>query len=275
MPFPDVSFTNNAGTIAFKRCLVDIADDWQWDGRIVVKRKRITVDAHITRDHSEALEGIQTQIGDGPSKGLRGELTLPWTVLSGIKVESVEMEENVWLDMVKVHASFLDDLPTTNLYTLSFFGYGLENPRLSLSVPAKNTYDHYAQIPIAIPKGTSSAIGIANPFYGPIRFRTGYAMMHIVLAGCLMLPEGVLPPTLVDDLTRRMGVGDSHLHDMGHLPAGFPAVFKLGDAIPELAGDLAITSVFVAGGQIAWAVEEQKAQITVQMRTQPQAWEDV
>src|ERR1035437_5003175 len=265
MAFPDISFTNNVGVITFKRCLVDVSDEWQWNGRAVVRRKRITIDGRINRDKAEALEGMQTQRDDGPSKGLRGTLTLPWTVLDKIKIESINMEMGGWQDMVKVQASFLDDLPTTNIYTLSFFGLTLENPRLALPIPAKNTYDYYTQMPITLPSGASGVIGPTNPFYAPIRFRTGYGMMNISLSGSLSLPDGPLPTDLIEKLTKRMGVGDGAEGDSGNLPDGFPCIFKLGEAIPELAGDIAMTSVFVAGGQIAWAVEKQIARITLRM----------
>ncbi len=275
MALPDVNFTNNVGAVTFKRCLVDVSDEWQWNGRAVTRRKRVTIDGWITRDTSEAIEGIQTQVGDGPSKGFLGTLTLPWTVLNGIKIESINMELAGWQDMVHVQASFLDDLPSNNIYTLSFYGLVLHNPRLALPIPAKNTYDYYVQMPMTLPSGASGVIGPSNPFYAPIRFRTGYGMMTIQLSGSLSLPEGPLPTDLIDKLTKRMGVGDGAVGDSGNLPDGFPCIFKLGEAIPELAGDIAMTSVFVAGGQIAWTVEKQIARITLRMRTQPQAWPGV
>ena len=51
-------------------------------------------------------------------------------------------------------------------------------------------------------------------------------------------------------------------------------VFKLGQAIPELAGDLAISSVFVRRSSLSWNVEKQMAQVRINMVTQPQAWAD-
>ena len=57
MALDDISFTNNLGTITFKRAMMDISDDWQWNGRNPVHRKRVSLEARITRDAAEEVDG--------------------------------------------------------------------------------------------------------------------------------------------------------------------------------------------------------------------------
>ena len=268
MALPDISFTNNVGTVAFKRAMIDVSDDWQWDGRAVTHRKRISVDAWITRDASEQLEGVVTRFDGSPATGAMGDLTLPWTVLHKIKLESLEQSTGTWQEYCHVQATFLDDLPQNNLYMVHLFGLELHNPRLSLPIPAKPTYDAYAQII----SNNSGSVNPHNPFYGPIRFRMGYGMMQIGISGSLLFQDGLLPPDLLGILQQRQGVTTDTSFDLASLPDGYPIVFKLGEAIPELANDLAMSVCFVSGGRVQWDVEKQVARIQLQLLTQPQAW---
>jgi hypothetical protein len=273
MALPDISFTNNIGSITFKRCLLDLADEWQWDGRAVVHRKRISVQGMMSRDASEAVEGILTTV-NSPTKNLarRGALTLPWATLQNIRVESLEQAgggASGWQVMVPVAASFVDDLQKNNIYSLTFFGLKLQNPRLSIPIPAKRTTDYFAQIPST----QNGEVEHQNPLYGPIRFRTGYEIMEIAVSGAIALESGTLPADIAGILQQRTGV-TVNAQSLADLPAGYPVVFKLGQAIPELAGDLAISSVFVRRSSLSWNVEKQMAQVRINMVTQPQAWAD-
>lgn len=267
MAMPDVSFTNNLGTLTFKRCLLDVADEWQWDGRRVVHRKRVGVEAFIKRDESERIEGVCTT---GTAQyGRRGTLTLPWTVLKDVRLEGVDVPPNQWTELLPVSASFVDDLPSNNLYTLHFFGLELHNPRLAIPIPVKATTDNYLQNPFD-PKG---AVDASNPWYGPIRYRAGFSMMAISLSGTMLLPGGELPQDLVEKLQQRVGVGSTG--NGGDLPDGYPNVFSLGEAIPELKSSLSMTNVFVARAQVNWSVSRQSARVMVTMAAQPQAWGEV
>jgi len=268
LSLPDVSFTNNLGTVTFKRCLLEIGDSWQWNGRAVVHGKRIGIQGMITRDVAERISGTITDPKtDGRSTGYRGVLTLPWTTLSNIRLESLEQSEGGWQSMAPTSAVFVDDLPSNNIYLFTFFGLPLYKPKLSLPIPAKRTTDTYTQMPFA-PQGDVAA---DNPFYGPIRFRTGYEVMDITLSGKLRVPTGLLPTDIIGTLQQRTGVTVSN-NSLADLPEGYPVVFRLGDAIPELMGKLAISSVFVRRAQIQWDVEKLLADITIQMTTQPQPW---
>ena len=268
MALPDVSFTNNVGTVTFLRSLIDVTDDWTWDGQTVTHRKHVTVDAQVTRANAEALEGVVTRFDGSEPVGQRGTLTVPWTTLSNMKLESIDQVPGGWQNMCQVSASFVDDVPNNNLYKIHLLGFELENPRLTLPVPAKPTFDYYAQILTNAP----GPVAASNPFFGPIRFRMGYGMMTISVGGSLQLPNGKLPDGIVEILQQRVGVGDSLAIDIANLPNGYPYVFPLGEAIPEISNDLAMTGVFVTGGRVIWDIERQVAKIQLSMMTQPQAW---
>ena len=233
--------------------------------RAVTHQKRISVDAWISRDASEALDGILTRgTDDATRQGPRGTLTLPWTTINNVRLEGFEQSEGVWDQLSAVQAQFVDDRPSGNIYTLHFFGLELHNPRLTLPVPAKRRSDAYVQTPLA-PHG---AIAPDNPWYGPIRYRSGYGMMPVGLAGVLRVDGGVLPADVLAKLQQRIGVGSV----TGSLPLGYPKTFRLRDAVPELASDVAIGNAFVVGARISWNVEQQSARIMVNMLAQPQSW---
>ena len=268
MALPDVSFTNNVGTVTFKRCLLDIADEWQWDGRAVVHKKVVSIQGWMTRDPSEAIEGVLTDpTSSTKSLGQYGNLVLPWTTLENIRIDTLEQGVAGWQVMAPVTASFVDDHPQSNIYTVSFFGLQLNNPRLTIPIPAKRTVDFYTQIPFV----SIGDVTPDNPFYGPIRFRTGYDVMSIVLTGSIALDDGILPADIVETLQQRTGVTVGAV-SQAELPDGYPVVFRLSDAIPELKKNLAISGVFVRQAQFTWNVEEQIAQVSIAMVTQPQAW---
>jgi hypothetical protein len=274
MALPDVSFTNNLGTIVFKRALVDIADQFTSDGRSVVRAKRVTVDAQVARATAERLEGVM----GASAPGLPGTLTLPWGAISNVKIESLEADVGAWQDFCPVTVSFLDDRPENNIYTLMVMGYELHNPRITMPVAAKRTYDYYLQIP----SQQQGAIAPSNPYYGPIRFRTGYGMMEINISGSLVLPSGTLPEGLRERLVQRIGVdppvmdGYTEIVNLATtLPPGYPKVFRLKDAIPQIDGQLSTTCVFVASGKVIWDIEKLSARVNLTLLAQPQAWRGV
>lgn len=262
MALPDISFTNNLGSVTFKRAAIDVATEYQWDGRNAVRRKRVGVEAVVMRGEAERLTGVLTTAQ--AVQGKRGDLTLPWTVLKGVRLEGFDTPPNAHMDVIPVSASFVDDAPANNIYKMSFFGLDVQNPRLSIPIPVKETTDNYAQVPYK-EKGEVVA---ANPWYGPVRYRSGYGLMQISLGGTILLQDGLLPKDLVQKLQHRVGVGGVS----GDLPTGYPGVFALGDAIPELKGSIALTNVFVTRAIIQWSVERQAARVTVNMAAQPQAW---
>lgn len=272
MALPDVSFTNNLGTVTFKRSQVSVGDAYQWDGRTVNHRKQVQVDAWVSRDVTERLSGVLRPLL-GPL-GQRGLLTVPWTALQDMRLESLVCEPGGWQDLVQVSATFSDDRPANNLYKVTFFGLELYHPKLSLPIPSKSTNDYYAQVPLG-PLPGGGEIASDNAFIGPIRFRTGYAMMQMVFSGVLRLEAGTLPADLVAKLSKRMGVTGGETGDIADLPPGYPCVFKLGEAIPELAGSLTLNGVFVAGGRIMWDVEKNQARVQLSLLAQPQKWAEV
>jgi hypothetical protein len=271
MALPDVRFSNNLGTIVFKRAMVDIADQFTSDGRSVVRTKRVTLEAQVARSVAERLDSVTSKA----APGLPGTLTLPWGNLTNVKIESIEADVGAWQELCPVTASFVDDRPQNNIYSLMVMGYELHNPRLSMPVAAKRTYDYYLQIPVQ----QQGAIVPSNPHYGPIRFRTGYGMMEINLSGSLILADGKLPAGLRERLCQRIGVDPPEMDGYVEianldtsLPPGYPKVFRLKDAVPQVEGQLSTTCVFVAGGKVVWDVEKLTARISLTLFAQPQAW---
>ena len=267
---PDITFTNNVGFITLKRCMLEVSDEWTWDGRNATHAKQIAVEAWINRDSAEGLEGVVTRTNGAPNHGGRGQLVLPWATLENVKIESIEQGEGVWAEMIPVSVRFIDDHPDTNIYSMFFFGLELHNPRLSIPVPSKNTTDNYAQTPM---RGGASMIVYGdvapkNPWYGPIRYRSGYAMMSLSLSGTLFLPDGVITTHMIETLQQRIGVGTV----TGSMPVGYPATFALGEAIPGLSSELGITHVIVAGARLNWSVEQRSARVNINLLAQPQAW---
>ena len=174
-----------------------------------------------------------------------------------------------WQTTCKVTAEFLDDTPANQIYTLTFLGYTLHNPRLKFPVPSKKVVDQFSPIPLK----QVWAIVPSNPYYGAVRFRQGYGLMEIGLSGTIMLEDGKLPDNIINTLAMRKGTGgDGESLDIGKLPAGFPIVFRLHEAIPELRSYAEITGCFVQMAKANWNVEKLSLTLDVSMLAQPQNW---
>ncbi len=262
---PDVTFTNNLGSITFKRCLVGVTDSWEWAGRGVRHVKSVTISAHVQRNGTgEKLDGILTsRTEDGRKAGGLGVLTLPWTSLSNMKVVSLDWQEGTWIDYVPVTATFVDDTPYNNRYTFTLLGYTLYNPRITLPIPSQPIIDEFPQMP-----WTRSTARPYGPRAGTFRTRASERNMDVVVSGTIRTPDGQLPENLVQNLTMRAG-WNNPLVNPG-MAGGYPQPFNLGDAIPEVKDDLNLAHCIVTGGQIAWFVERDQARIDLQVLCPPQ-----
>jgi len=166
MSGPTVKFENNLGTIEFQRCLIGIGDAWKWDGGRAVHSKTIEVDGHLSQA-DEGIEGCLSRRGSGQYHGEPGTLTLPWTIMEGIKLQEISDGDGVWVDMVPLRASFLDDNPDDHLYTLHFFDLELHNPRLKVGLPSRAIQDDPLQMPLM----HGLLIDPTNARYGAMRTR--------------------------------------------------------------------------------------------------------
>jgi hypothetical protein len=265
MALPDISFSNNLGSISWKRAMLEVSDEWRWDGRNAVRRKRIGVRAYISKSPDEALHAVLTD-PTATATGRKGTLTLPWGVLSNIRIESIEFPTSAWNAVyVPVTAEFSDDHPDGNTYTLHFFGLELHNPKLAINVPTRQVADYYVQTP-DVPLGD---VDHTNPWYGAIRYKQGFGMMSVRLSGTVLCPEGTLPTDLVETLQQRNGVGGV---SGGNLPDGFPRTFNLSEAVPEFEGQLEVNGCFVVSSRAIWNVERQAVRVELVIGAQPQGW---
>jgi hypothetical protein len=265
MSLPNVSFTNNLGTIQFVRCLLGITDSWEYNGRVARHVKSISVQGHVLQGGiGEQFTGIITNRSVvGQRYGDIGTLTLPWTTLTNIRLTDLSFPDNVWLDYVPVEATFADDYPDGNQYTITLFGFTVYNPRIQLPIPDRQLRDEYPLQPLLY---TVPAVG--NPRYGVFRTRAGQKNMEITITGSIRITDVKLPPYLIDKLTQRANTTISTMNAL--IPTGYPNTFNLGDAIPEIRNDLNYAHCMVIGSQIQWNVEQQMAMITVQMLCPPQ-----
>jgi hypothetical protein len=267
MSLPDVSFTNNLGTITFKRCLLGVTDSWAYDGRAVKRVKTVSVDGHIMRGGAgEDLEGVLTDPRlTARHYGEAGTLTLPWTTISNVRINGLDIPTGQWIDFVPVTATFTDDAPLDNVYFWTFFGVELYGPRLSLPLSIRPLLDEYPQMPL-VPVGGWNPI---NPRAGAFRIRGGTKNMALGLTGSIRTPGAKLPTGLLTTLSQRCGFGATGTPPPG-IYAGFPQPFNLGDAIPQIKDDMNLAHVIVGGGQLRWDVEMEMAEVSLQLLCPPQ-----
>lgn len=143
----DVQFSNNLGTISFKRFLVSVEDQYDWDGSRVVHQKQISLQGFIDiTDSSELLDAILTPTAT--MTGQRGTLTMPWALINNVKLASIEYPEDIDINMVPVTATFIDEQPAGQDYTIDWFGYTLHNPRIGVSIPTRECRDDYPHMPV-------------------------------------------------------------------------------------------------------------------------------
>lgn len=268
----EISYENNLGKVVFRRCLVGLSDQWQWNGQVVKHTRTIELDGYVEQadapEESEGLEPILT----ARVSGRPGTLVLPWTRLEGIKIQSINMPTGPWLDLEPVQVTFLDERPGQNIYTMSFFGLTLHNPKLTLPIPWRRSTDHHVPMPLAT---QDTEMGNQVLAYKPLRTREPHDLMPVKLEGTVFLrdvPEGETTTErihhVVDVIQQRSGTAP-HTRDSS-LPPGYPRPFHLTQACPELAGQLEIAHLFVEDAQAAWDVEKETLAISLQMLAPPQ-----
>ena len=139
---PDITFTNNLGSISFQRCLVGVIDNWVWNGSAVKHSKQVHISGHVQQQIGGTSEGLENALTtNGGNRGQMGSLLLPWTTLTNVKLMEISYPTDVWIEIVPVTATFQDDRPDNNIYTIHFFGYELHNPRISMPIPFRRPKD--------------------------------------------------------------------------------------------------------------------------------------
>lgn len=261
---PDVSFTNNLGSITFKRCLIAVTDSWQYSGRGSRHVKSISIDGHVKREEAgEKFHEILTRPWElNKHRGETGSLTLPWTTLQDIQIVDLSVGAGVWGEYIPFTATFADDRPENNRYTISFFGLTLFNPRISLPVAVRPVVDDMPRMPWMY------SWNPMHPRTGVMRRRGGARNMEVSITGTIRASNGNLPDGLFSTLIRRAGI--DFIPTGFNVPAGWPAPFNLGDAIPEIKDDTNLAHCIVVGGQVQWAVERNVAQVALNIMCPPQ-----
>ena len=267
-----VTFTNSLGSIQFERCLLSIMDQWRWTGGAVTRTKNINVVQGWVSRADPSFEAILTD--KTASRGDRGTLTLPWATLTNIQLDDFAMGDGKWDVMTPASASFLDDNPDNNIYTFHFFGVELHNPKFSFTPPSRNIKDDYPQMPLA----TTGSIDETNLKFGAMRTHQNEELISLTLQGAMAVQNAALPVGLDAVLAQQVGtIGSANytaaparITNYASLPDGYPSVFKLGAAIPELQNGMSLTTVFVHSASINWQVEQGMAEIAINMLCQPQ-----
>lgn len=299
-----VSFSNNIGELVFQQCLIGIDDQYQWNGSVVDHNKVITVTGYLYRQDSvidsEMFEDILDNTLDSTGtfysalRAKAGDLVLPWVTLSNIKLQDISIGDNSWIDAVEVQATFLDDTPDDNRYTISFFDLTVHHPQILLPIPQRQIIDRFVTMP-RIDSADSPNTFTDDVAFGPIRSRMTHLMMEIGIAGTILIEEipgldndVVVPPIvlpnhhiekriayLTDILAQRRSSSYATVGDPGSGASGligYPRVFDMVDVMPEIAPELPIRKMFVAESSANWDVEQGTVSINVLMLTQPQDW---
>jgi hypothetical protein len=260
----DVTFTNNLGSVTFKRFLLSVEDAFEWDlgSRRVARRKQITVEGYYSRDVSERTDGVLTP--DQTHSGSLGSLLLPWTTLNNVKCVSIEVPDNQWIDFAPVTAVFVDENPLGRPYTFTWFGYTFQNPRISVNIPTRECRDEYPQMLIQ-----DSFYDLTDFGGGVMRTKTAPGLMEISLSGTIFIEGSQLPTDLIPTLIQRANAYPS-LGLTNTVPSGYPRPFAMSDACPEMANKLPLVNIIVAGGRIAWDVENGDLTVNLTLLAQPQ-----
>jgi len=291
---PDVSFTNNLGSVSFKRCLVGFTDQWGWDGAMVNFAKTITIKGVMNQDamSPEGAEGILSSVeilgggSNSESRGLPGDLVLPWTTLHNVIPSRIVTPDGIWVDEIEVDAQFTDHHPADNLYTLHFFDLILHNPRIQIPTPGRQINDIFVQMP----QLSTNTLMPSDLLYGPVRVRPHYEMMALSLSGTILLKEvpGLQSGAVVsaatlgeEDVDLRLAflrevlsqrASTSVVTATSGMRPGYPRVFDMQDCTPEIGTQVPVRKMFVANSRMVWRVEDGSAIVTINLLAQPQRW---
>jgi hypothetical protein len=244
MALNNMTFTNATGTITLTRIMQTISHRYVWDGNGPARKvTSITVNG--------TFKAIEDELNKVAGEGQSGTLELPNKTYNDMNVLSMSYESGVWAPWGRVtiqfdnenSAGFLDD------YTVTWYGYTVYNPKLVVN-------------PSTIKTATTATRGIN----GWERQELGHSTFTLTLTGSIITPSGIPPTGFVETLEKKYDqVSDPY-------PTGYPLVFELKDAIPEASGHLTVHECVVAGGKAAWNVEDNSAEITVDMIAPPQTW---
>jgi hypothetical protein len=303
---PTISYTNNVGSYEFKRCLIDFGDRYAWNGSTPTHTRSLTIRGYINQG-TDPITDAESYVGlrDGALDATGtthaadfvtdGTLVLPWTTLLNMELQQFTVDDGVWLDSVAFTATFVDRTPSANRYSLHFFDLVLHMPKINLPVPDRDVVDSTIQMP-AITSGTIGVTHTDSVSYGVLRNRSPYRMMPVELSGTVRLRDldglrdfqviasDMLATEevelrlhyLVDTLTQRRNTSAATATDpggyLGDGLVGYPRVFDLADAIPELSLEMPIRKLLVASTVITLDVEHETAQVSISMLAQPQLW---
>jgi len=246
MALPDVSFTNNLGTISFKRPHFEISDelDVSADGPSVARNrtKSIRVWGAIKKDNNEMLNAISSE--GTTSYGEPGTLTLPHAVLTGIKLQEISYEQGIWAEWGQASASFVDEEINDAEYSLTWFGHTLRDAQIDVN-------------PGVIRLGEKTV----HNYNGFFRQQLGHNMVAINVQGMVFTNEDSLPAGLENSMTR-----------ITSSPSGYPELFDMLDAIPEASGT-PYKECLITGASINWEVEKRLANVSIDIIAQPQELE--
>lgn len=266
---PDVSFTNNLGTITLKTCLVSVVDNWQWNGSHPIHQKRVQVDGTLLRGNvsEELYENIVTDPRTiGKSKGKRGNLTLPWTTISDVYIDGMDMPSGKWLDSQPISISFTDDNPENNAYSIHWFDFELHSPHVHINWPTRILQDEYPQMP-----WTNNANFITNgPGGGVMRTKLAEEMIMMSVSGTIMIEDGKLPTNWEAFLTCREGWSNIPAVAVARSMAGWPKVFHMSEASAELSISMPLVNLILTDGRLDWDIEAGTGRVSIELLAQPQ-----
>lgn len=266
---PEIKFTNNLGNYTFERCMLSISDQWGWSGSSVKHTKAVSISGYIKRssftNDPEGWDDLLVEQGTS-EKGKEGSLELPWTTINKMKIKSFSVAPGTWIDFMPFTATFEDENPDDNIYTLHFFDIELHNPRLNLPTYVRRINDDYIHF-----QNNINSLVPFNPRNQAIRYRSGNRMFDIGLSGTMLLETPEFPMEVIEKLKMQKGSENNFAGiPVNNLPIGYPSPFPLDLAIPEIKGEFNIGNVILEKSSISWSLEEQSAQISLGMISQPQ-----
>lgn len=239
---PDMSFTNNLGTIGLTRITYSLNHSLIWNGG---SGARSSIEISITGNVKKSETDFFSILGSPSSKGGRGTLVLPNKTYSNMRISNISFEGGIWVPWGIVTINFTDeteDGANKNIVTItdgtnSFLVY---EPKLSLK-----------------PSTITLSEKTIHMYDGYFRQILGHDMFKISFNGVILLTSDSIPDTLFSVLEQKSS-------------NGLPKVGELKDFIPESESNLNPNGVIITDSNISWRVEKRSATISINFMAPPQ-----
>lgn len=245
MALSNMSFTNSIGTISMSRIMYTLGHKYVWKGTGTGSEVlTVTVNGWLKTTDSDLLTGLSSNDYSGNS----GTLILPSATYANMYLRSISHSDGFWNQWGQASVTFDNDgNDFLSTYAITWFGYTLYAPKISITP--------------SIIKRSETMVQNLN---GWLRQQLGHEMFKMIITGTYICANTSVPTGLLSALEKR------YMASGALFPSGYPYVFDLIEAVPQVAGNLEVHECIVTRATAEWHVNEKFVNVNIELTAPPQ-----